>query len=253
MTVADGSPHRFRFFVAGSCQIGGTTALAPHDAAHVRVLRLGEGDLIEVVDADARCWAGTLDAARTGVAIRELASEVPEPREPEIHLYAGALVGNRFDQLVDHAVQAGATRIVPIAWTGREASRLVERADRLQRVALAAAKQAKRQRIPLVDVPQLAGELAGRSCRSDGATCIVLDSAAHWGLHQAVEAAPASHAVHLLVGPAGGIDAEMLGRFRAAGWEPARLGNSVLRSELAAGVAVATVAMVAGARQRRSG
>lgn len=232
--------HRFRFFVEVPVAAGDRVPLAGTDVAHARVLRLADGDAIELVAADGGVWQARIEGA--AAVVDRAASAGPDV--PPIELVAGALVGGRFDELVDGAVQAGAARIVPLVAGHRDAERLTARRSRLTRIARAAAKQAKRTSVPDVAEPVDHAQLLR------GPTGIVLDATAPVALDRVVaDMPPASGGapLRLLVGPAEGLDATLLASLVAGGWRPARLGPTILRAELAAAVAVAVAAMHATA------
>lgn len=226
--------HVFRFFVDAVGEPGATVELAAADARHLQVLRLDGGASVEVVDADGVLWA-----ARAGEGAVMLVEQRPTgATEPSIELVAGALVGGRFDELVDAAVQAGASLVVPFAASRRDLDRLAARRARLQRIARAAAKQSKRSVVPEVGMPiDTAALLASEAG-------IVVEPAAPELLDQVVRRHSSADApVRLLVGPAEGLSGELVDALAERGWVRGRLGPTILRAELAAPVAVAIAAM----------
>lgn len=229
MSVVD-APHRFRFFVAGAGAPGALHALAPGDVRHVRVLRLVVGDVVEAVDANGAVW----DARIASPEQVELVAALERPAEPELELVAGVLLGGRFDDLVDGAVQAGVTRIVPFAGSDRDAQRIEARRERLERLIGSAAKQAKRTTVPELAIPIDRAQLRA------GVGGIVVDPTAP---QQLVDVLPPSGPVRLLVGASEGLPASFVLELVGVGWQRGRLGPSILRSELAAPVAVAIAAM----------
>lgn len=225
--------HRFRFFVDAVGAAGATVTLAPADARHLAVLRRSDGDRVEIVDRDGTTW----DAVIRGGDVELVERLQPHGELRAIELYAGALTGAKFDELVDGAVQAGAGAVVPVVATRREHDRLASRRPRLERISRAAAKQAKRSTVPVIGEPTMLDGLP------DGG--IVLDPAAPETLDRvlaAVEPGP----VRLLVGGADGLDHEAVDALVGRGWQRARLGPTVLRAELAAAVAVGIAAMSDG-------
>ncbi|MBC7461966.1 MAG: RsmE family RNA methyltransferase [Thermoleophilia bacterium] len=235
--------HRFRFFTRDVGLPRTRVRLTASDAAHLEVLRLTAGDAVEIVDVTGVVWLG--EVADGGVAVLREPLPLSGMQLPRIDLIAGALVGGRFDDLVDGAVQAGVSSIAPFATSAKDARRLAERHDRLQRIATSAAKQAKRHEVPRISAP------LDRAALLATAPGIVLDAAAHGPLDlvlQALDAARsdrggALHGYTVLVGPAEGLSGELVAELVAAGWHAARLGPSILRAELAAAVAVAAVAL----------
>lgn len=235
--VRDGDRHVFRFFVDARGDAGAVLPLSSVDRRHGEVLRLAPGDVVELVDGDAVVW----DAAwRAGGEVELVAQQSATATLAPIELYAGVLSGNRFDALVDGAVQAGAASITPVAASTREAQRLAARVERLQRVADAAARQAKRTFVPQVHAPIGGDEIPGGGG-------VVVDPSAPAPLDQVIAS---SGPIRLLVGAADGIQPQVLERLVQSGWQHGRLGPTILRSELAAPVAVAIAVMAADASRR---
>lgn len=226
--------HRFRFFVAASIGVDQLVTLTPEDSHHARVLRFDSSSELEVVDADGIVWLCRIenDDDRTELTVRAI-TRLEAPSEPRIEVVAGFLVSGRFDDLVNHCVQAGATKIVPWVQNRREQERVVQRADRYQRIVEAAAKQAKRSAIPLVTSPILGDKIF------DLTPGVFLDSDADETL---IDIASGADVNRILIGPANGIDPETLNQLAENGWRGARLGSSIMRSEIAAPVAVGVIA-----------
>lgn len=231
-----GERHVFRFFVDAVGAAGATVELDAFDARHARVLHGAHADgPVEVVGSDGAIWHGTFD----GPTGRLTLGDAPVARidEPTIVVFAIVTVGGRTDELVDAAVQAGATRIVPVVRSGKDRAKVDARRERLTRIATTAAKQAKRGSVPTIaaalDAAQLAGEPAG----------IVVDPEAPALLDEVVRAIAPDAPIRLLLGSSDGFAPGMLDELVAAGWERGRLGPTILRAELAAGVAVAIASM----------
>jgi 16S rRNA (uracil1498-N3)-methyltransferase len=227
--------HVFRFFVDVIGASGETVELDAFDAHHARVLHGAQaGAAIEVVDGAGQRWRGRFDGPTGRVVLEE---QLDTLHEPQIVLYAGVLVGGKVDDVVDGAVQAGATRIVPVVRSASDRAKVDQRFERLMRIATSAAKQSKRAAVPAVRGAIEQHELL------DVEPGILLDGAAPMQLDEALRGPAGSEPIRLFVGAADGIDAELATRLVDAGWVAARLGPTILRSELAATVAVAIAAM----------
>jgi 16S rRNA (uracil1498-N3)-methyltransferase len=151
----------------------------------------------------------------------------PGAQLPTIDLCVGFIAaGQRWDTLIDGVVQAGVGSITPVAANARELDRIAARSDRAARVALAAAKQAKRSRVPEIFPALTTADLV------DGPPGIVFDTETRDSL---IDIEPANR---LFVGPVEGIDRAVVDQLVEAGWRRASLGPTVLRSELAAALAV---------------
>ena len=236
--MTDHAPHVFRFFVDAVGAPGAALPLAAADAQHADVLRLASSDVVEVVDSGGAVWEATITSGTATLGVRRTAASA---RRRDIVLVAGALVGGRFDELVDAAVQAGATSIVPLAHAPRDRERLGARRARLERIARSAAKQAKRDVVPTIGAPISPDELPAHGIVVDPAAPQLLDAVVRASSREGVDP------ITLLVGSADGLDAALVDRLAGSGWQRGRLGPTILRSELAAGVAVAIAAMHAPA------
>lgn len=234
--------HRFRFFLDATGAVGDEVELCAEDARHLRVIRAAPGVQVEAVDARGALF----DAVVTGASSVELVAlrrEGPDDVPPVV-LYAGVLAGNRWDALLDGAVQAGATRIVPLAQSSRELMQVERRAARARRVIEAAAKQSKRIVLPEVAEAIRYAELV------DVAPGVVLDERTDRALIDLLAAhGQASGELAVVVGAASGLPLALVRELSDAGWQLGSLGPTVLRSELAAavGVSIAVQSQLAAA------
>ena len=216
-------------------------SLSEEESRHLRdVLRLRAGEEARVFDGGGREFSCVVvDAGgRKGAARLEVRGEVGPPR-PEsplgLTLAVALLKGEKFDLVVQKATELGAARVVPVE-TKRADVRLRDerdarkRAERWKRLALEAAKQSGRARVPAVEEPTPFNTFVENSTRArvlfaegGGAT---LDSL------RAADERPAS--VVALVGPEGGWEPEEVELARARGWQIVTLGGRTLRAETAA-------------------
>lgn len=224
--------HRFRYFTDRELTMGVRVVLGPADAAHAKVVRHRAGAEVELVDATGAVWCAVI-ADQAHVEVQQLIA--PASVEPGIELIAGMLTGQQWDTLLDGAVQAGVTRIVPCVQTAKDAARADARRARSHRIIDAAARQAKRRMVPeladAIDYATLCKLPSGFICQEHAHDVPSLVDAAR--------SVPAGEPVRLLVGPAAGLDDDLVAQLVGVGWQPVSLGPTVFRSELAAAVAVA--------------
>ena len=235
MTRVETDAHRFRFFVDVVCTPGEVVELDEFDGHHARVLHGAHSDApVEVVDKDGTIWHGTFDGPTARLVIGERVGEVVEPT---IVVLAIVTIGGRTDELVDAAVQAGATRIVPVVRSAKDRDKVDRRWERLMRISTTAAKQAKRGAVPQVttaiDLDELREWPAG----------VVIDPTAPALLDEVVRAGAPGAPIRLLVGSSDGFAPGLLDELVAAGWQRGRLGPTIRRAVRAVGVAVAIAAM----------
>lgn len=214
------------------------------DAAHhaVRVLRLGEGEVLRLFDGRGGAWNARIESLKPRVRVH-LDGFDPEDLEPPlaVTLVQCLPAADKMDWIVQKAVELGVTAIQPVA-ARRSVVRLDgERAQRRlqhwQAVAVAACEQCGRNRVPVVapllDLPQYLARVGG-------------ENVGKWLLWPETPRrlreleAPAAPLV-LLVGPEGGLEEGEQTAALAAGFMPMGLGPRVLRTETAGLAALAAI------------
>ncbi|MDX6270497.1 MAG: rRNA (uracil1498-N3)-methyltransferase [Acidobacteriota bacterium] len=244
---------------------GATVSLAREEAQHLRgVLRLKPGDEAFVFDGEGREYACVVGATAAGgrrasgeTAMLEVRGRV-EPQRPEspldLTLAVALLKGEKFDLVVQKATELGVWRIVPVE-TKRANVRLVRegsegrdagvRVARWRRLALEAAKQSGRARLPEVCAPVAFAELlAARTANAtahedvagvDEERRLFFTERGGRGLAETIGEWPTRPAkLTALVGAEGGWDDEEIARATEAGWHAVTFGGRVLRAETAA-------------------
>jgi 16S rRNA (uracil1498-N3)-methyltransferase len=210
-----------------------------HHAA--KVLRVQVGEPLIVADgrgrvAEARATAVSPAEVRARVtAMREVAAPVPA-----LTVVVGLLKGGKLDLVVEKLTELGVARVAPAAcarsvvrWDARKAAAA---RDRWAAIALAAAKQAHRPRVPEVATV----EPLERQVRAAGAPVVVCWEGSDRPLAAALPAGPPA-ALTVVIGPEGGLDDAEVAACRAAGAVDASLGGLILRAETAALAATACV------------
>jgi len=230
-----------RFFIETDLAAGTVVELpanVAHHAAHV--LRLRDGDAVVLFNGRGGEFPGRL--ATRGQRV-ELTRHDPLERESPVAvtLVQAWIATDKLEWVVEKAVELGVARIV-LAGTRRsvvrmDAARLPRRIDRLRDIAIAACCQCGRNRVPAITA---FGDLgAALDAAGAGATGLVLQPDAPRSLIEIAGAAPGPLA--LAVGPEGGFDADEFALVRRAGFQLARLGPRVLRTETAGLAALAAL------------
>ncbi|KQU66378.1 16S rRNA (uracil(1498)-N(3))-methyltransferase [Phycicoccus sp. Root101] len=213
-------------------------------AATVRRIAAGERVLLaDGLGLRATCDVVAAGKAELDLVVAELAIE-PEG-EPRFVLVQALAKGDRDDQAVEAATEFGVDEVVP--W---QASRCIvqwrgERGDKARRkwesAVVAAAKQSRRSRVPVVAELATTKTLAARV--GAAAAAYVLHEDATQSL--AAQRVPDSGEVLVVVGPEGGITPEEVAALEAAGAVTVRLGPTVLRSSSAGPAALAVLSAAA--------
>jgi len=240
---------------------GAAVVLSAEESRHLRdVLRMRAGEEAFVFDGEGREFACVVaDAGGRGASARLEVRAPAEPPSPEsalrLTLGVALLKGEKFDLVVQKATELGASRVVPV--TSRRADvRLrderdaASRVERWRRLALEAAKQSGRARVPAVETPTtLENFLSGGERADDEARLMFAERGGEslrefvsGSLLEAVGVARGARpsTVAALVGPEGGWEDEEISLAAERGWTIITLGGRTLRAETAA-IAVAAL------------
>ena len=236
-------------FYAPPDQIRGDRVVLPDDEArHARsALRAEAGDEIVVVDGEGGWYRVRLDHVASGQVVGHVVETRREVGEPDVAVTVGlGLLSkrSRFETFAEKAVELGVRRIVPLRTRHTEPSDV--RADRVRRVMVAALKQCRRSRLPVLAAPQSLDGLLGATSADVRLLCHGGDE--HPPITGALEEAGGHDDVLALVGPEGGFAPDEVTAATEAGCRPVSLGPRRLRAETAGLVAVNAV-MLRGSRR----
>ena len=211
----------------------GEHTLAGNAAHHAgTVLRMGAGDRVVLFNGDGLDYPGEiLEAGRKRLRVRVESPQDPGTESP-LSITLGQVMsrGDRMDYAIQKATEMGVTAIQPLDSARCEVKlnpeRERKRLKNWQQVAVSAAEQCGRARIPVVHTPL---KLNDWLAACDQEARLVLHHEGQPPLHQS----PAPTTVALLVGPEGGLDDDELNTATETGFTPLALGPRVLRTETA--------------------
>jgi len=203
------------------------------------VLRLRDGDVLEVFDGRGAAWRAEL----SGHELR-LGEKLPaQDRGVDIVLVQAVARGEKMDLVVQKATELGASRVVPLqserSNVKLDARRGAGKRERWQRIAQEAARQCGRADVPRVDEPcewRSVQKLLHDEPERRG---LLLDPEASLRLGAAAKGAPK---LLIAVGPEGGFSPDEREAALQAGLLPVALGPLVLRTETA-GLAALSIAL----------
>lgn len=240
-----------RFFVPPADIAQDRAYIRGDDAKHIAVLRLGREEDFVVCDGlgtDHICRL--LEQGPELVCARILESR-PSAGEPALDctVYAGFPKGDKAESIVQKSVELGAARICFFP-SARCVSRpdeksLKKKLERLNRVALEAAKQCGRGRIPQVQAA--ASFPAALEAAAAAAMPLFLwEDERTLSLRQALEAAPGFQSAAVITGPEGGFSPEEAALAREKGLHCVTVGPRILRCETAPICALAALMYASG-------
>ena len=217
-----------------------TIELSSAEAHHVRrVLRLRDGDGLQVFDGHGRERSGVIEGGgASGVRVR-LEAEIERPVEApvEIVLFQSLCRPDRMEWVIQKATELGVGAVHPFPAERAEARLPTSgRLERWRRIAIEASKQSGRRRVPEIEPRD---DLPGPT---PGTAAILLDAGEGSRPLGDVVAGPGEATVWIAVGPESGFTATEVQRWREKGWQAGHLGPRTLRTETA-GLVAATIVL----------
>nr|WP_221243588.1 16S rRNA (uracil(1498)-N(3))-methyltransferase [Micrococcus sp. TA1] len=244
---------------------GDAVVLTGAEARHAaQSMRLGPGEPLDVADGSGRRVTATVVAAapdRLEATARSVTDE-PAPL-PELVLVQALAKGDRDLMAVQAGTELGLDAVHPwqaersiVRWTGGKpgkgarTDKTAKALAKWEAALLAAAKQARRTRVP--EAREMLDGVGVASVCGPGTLVLVLHEEAQAPLGEAVAEAAAVDRIVMVVGPEGGISPAELTALTQAGAVPVLLGRNVLRSSTAGPAATAVVQQLLGRFGSRS-
>ena len=230
-----------RLFVRTALGEGATVELDAGPANYLgNVLRLGPGAELLIFDGVSGEWLARIAEAgkKRMMLIVERRTREPETI-PDVWLAFAPVKRSQTDWLVEKATELGAARLLPVMTQRTVAERV--RLERLEAIAIEAAEQCGRTRLPDIDEPIALKHLLRH--RDPARTLYHADEAGGEWAPDAFTPGPCI----ILTGPEGGFTDDERAAIRAAPNSlPVSLGPRILRAETATLVALSVFMAVAG-------
>lgn len=196
----------------------------------LRVCRHQVGDRVELFDGSGLSYVARV--TETGKDAAWLEAEGPARLEPSppclIEIGTAAPKGDRFDWLVEKAVELGVSRVEPLLTARSVVDPRGSKLDRLRKTVVEASKQSGRSRLMEIHAPS---PLKAFLERPDGLRLLADPAGAspeNW------PSIVGGGVVRLAVGPEGGLTEAECALALELGWLPIRLGANIMRIETAA-------------------
>lgn len=231
-----------RLYLASRLDTGRVVQLDA-DRAHylLRVLRLKPGQDLLVFDGESGEYSARLTSAGRNSAELHVGERRVTRTESalKVHLVQGVSRGDRMDWVVQKATELGVKRISPVftafGVVRLQADRATRRLEHWRKVAVGAAEQSGRTKVPLIDPPMSLNAWLGSAPGKRDRDVILHPGAA--GTLSSLS--PPRTKLCVLVGPEGGFSVEEYRDAELAGFKAVSLGPRILRTETAAVAALA--------------
>jgi len=246
---SDRAVRAHRFFVEGVHAPGDVVPFSGDDAHKlVNVLRLRDGDAIEVTDSSARSFRARLTVVGEVVCAR-LEEELPAEEAPRLEITVAQALpkGAKMDFVVEKLTELGVVAIIPFVSERSVRTAAEGKRERWMRIARAAALQCGRRDIPRIEAPSSFERVRAVMKEADVAL-IPWELADPRPLRDALPPLlEGARTVVIAIGPEGGFSHAEVEAARAAGAHPLWLGPRILRTETAGLVAAVIVQALAPA------
>jgi len=236
-----------RFFAP---DIASTLTLPEEESRHcVRVLRLVEGDEIEVIDGAGvlyHCRIAMAHAKHCGVEI--ISRQACPPHWGSKIMIAVAPTKNldRIEWMAEKCTEMGVDRITPLLCCHSE--RKVLKTERLHKILVAAMKQSLKAQLPQLDELMPIEDFLAEANDAQRFIAYCDESLPRDERKSLTQVYDPSRDAVVMIGPEGDFDPHEVAAALKAGFVPVTLGESRLRTETAALMAVATMHILGVAR-----
>lgn len=222
--------------------------LPESDSKHcVRVLRMSEGDLIEVVDGKGnRYICRLIDANPKGASIEIVDhKQCPLPWQQKITIAVAPTKNmDRIEWVLEKLTEIGINRFVPLLC--RRSERKTIKPDRLEKIAVSAMKQSLKAVVPEIAPLTPLSEFLHSDTSKERFICYCDDAVERHMLAKEYMGSDVS----ILIGPEGDFSPEEIREALDTGYLPVSLGDTRLRTETAALAAVETCHVINILRSR---
>ena len=231
-----------RFFIPPELICDTETRLPDDEARHLKnVLRIRQGEQVEIFDGEGGRWYGAVEFRRGEVFVRGL-TKISSPTRStaaRLTLALAMIKPARFEWALEKAAELGVDEIIPL-YTSRSEIRIPNekitgRVARWERIAKEASKQCRRPDVPIVRPPiEFHAFLASGEYSVQNRILFYEKSDNRW---LADTISPGGGTI-ICIGPEGGWTEEEIGLAEISGCGVFGLGPRVLRAETAAIAAI---------------
>ncbi|MBW4054275.1 MAG: 16S rRNA (uracil(1498)-N(3))-methyltransferase [Proteobacteria bacterium] len=218
----------------------------------VRVLRLGTGDAVQLVDEKGMVYFGTINqVAKEWVAVKIISSCLAgesDSATPRITICQALPKGDKIDLILQKGTELGAHNFW-IFGGRRSVAKIREdqqnsKLERWKRIVTEAARQCGRPDIPEVDWRPSAVEAANDT--SQELRLILWEGEREHSLKDALSVGVKPSSVIIAIGPEGGFDPLEVRHFSQHGYQAVSLGSRILRTETASIAILAVIQYIWG-------
>lgn len=240
-----------KFFTPKELINGDVAKIIGDDVKHIyKVLRITQGEKVTLNNCEGVEYiAKVISVTKQEVLLEVLEKlDVNNESDIKIYLFQGLPKSQKMDLIVQKGTELGVTEFIPTI-THRVDVKLkgeFKKLDRLNRIALEAAKQSKRSIIPKVSEPIEFDDMIEKINSLD-LVLVPYENAENFGIKKLVNNLEKNGSVEkiksvgIFVGPEGGIEEDEIEKLKENGAHIITLGKRILRTETAGFVATSLI------------
>jgi len=240
-----------KFFTPKELINGDVAKIIGDDVKHIyKVLRISEGEKVTLNNCEGVEYLGRVKSVSKQEVLIEILEKLELNNESNVNIYLfqGLPKSQKMDLIVQKGTELGITEFIPTI-THRVDVKLkgeFKKLDRLNRIALEAAKQSKRSIIPKVSEPIEFDEVFEKINSLD-LLIIPYENANNFGIKTLINELRKENNIDniknigIFVGPEGGIEEDEIERLKDKGAYIVTLGKRILRTETAGFVATSLI------------
>ena len=240
-----------KFFTPKELINGDVAKIIGDDVKHIyKVLRISEGEKVTLNNCEGVEYLGRVKSVSKQEVLIDILEELESNNESDVNIYLfqGLPKSQKMDLIVQKGTELGVTEFIPTI-THRVDVKLkgeFKKLDRLNRIALEAAKQSKRSIIPKVLEPIEFDEVLEKINSLD-LLIVPYENANNFGIKTLINELRKENNIDniknigIFVGPEGGIEEDEIERLKDKGAYIVTLGKRILRTETAGFVATSLI------------
>ena len=240
-----------KFFTPKELINGDVAKIIGDDVKHIyKVLRISEGEKVTLNNCEGVEYLGRVKSVSKQEVLIDILEELESNNESDVNIYLfqGLPKSQKMDLIVQKGTELGITEFIPTI-THRVDVKLkgeFKKLDRLNRIALEAAKQSKRSIIPKVLEPIEFDEVLEKINSLD-LLIVPYENANNFGIKTLINELRKENNIDniknigIFVGPEGGIEEDEIERLKDKGAYIVTLGKRILRTETAGFVAISLI------------
>ena len=240
-----------KFFTPKELINGDVAKIIGDDVKHIyKVLRISEGEKVTLNNCEGVEYLGRVKSVSKQEVLIEILEKLESNNESDvkIYLFQGLPKSQKMDLIVQKGTELGITEFIPTI-THRVDVKLkgeFKKLDRLNRIALEAAKQSKRSIVPKVSQPIEFDEVLEKTNSLD-LLIVPYENANNFGIKTLINKLRKENVIDnlktigIFVGPEGGIEEYEIERLKDKGAHIVTLRKRILRTETAGFVATSLI------------